>query len=355
MLRWLIDSPDGPAGGWFAARVFAAALTAFLVAAGGGGHIIEWLRRRRIGERTDKTPIEDTTLLAQINAKADTPTMGGLIILAGLLPAVLLWGDLGNVYLWLFLGCFLALGAAGMADDWLKLTGAGHRSRGLKVRHKLLIQGAVGAGFGTLYWLRMRAAGPAGLPVPMLRNLVLVLGPLTIAWTALVVATMSNAVNVADGLDGLAGGLLLVALAPLGLLAAGPWAISVSGSDAAVAELAPCCAALGGAVLGFLWHNWHPARVFMGDTGSLAVGGSIGLAAVMTRTELLLPLVGFVLLAEFGSSVLQVLWFKATGRRILPIAPLHYIWQRRGIPETHIVWRMCTVGALASGVALLIL
>ena len=177
-----------------------------------------------------------------------------------------------------------------------------------------------------------------------------------VPWVALIVATMSNAVNVTDGLDGLAGGLGLVALLPLGLFALGPWdgaeQARLGGPD--VTEVSIFCAALGGAMLGFLWHNAHPARVFMGDTGSLALGGSIGLVAVMVRAELWLPLIAFAFLAEFASSVLQVLWFKATGRRILPIAPLHHIWQRRGMPETRLVARFWIVGLALALIPLLL-
>ena len=327
MLSWLTD--DGlPVG----LRMLGAVLTAFLIASVGGKWIIAWLQRRSLRERTDKTPIEDEKLRAQINTKSGTPTMGGLLMMAGLLPACLLWGRLSDPYLWMAIGCFLALAALGMADDLRKLTGKGHRDRGLKVRHKLLIQGAIGGALGALVLLSpdlqaSRLFALEGL-IP--------LGGLTVLWFALVIATMSNAVNVTDGLDGLAGGVTLVALVPLGVLA-------MSGPHG---ELAVFAGALFGGVVGFLWHNWHPARVFMGDTGSLALGGSIGLLALLNRAELLLPLIALVALVEFGSSVLQVLWFKATGRRILPIAPIHHLFQQKGWPETHIVARFCLVAVV---------
>jgi phospho-N-acetylmuramoyl-pentapeptide-transferase len=235
-----------------------------------------------------------------------------------------------------------------MWDDWRKLTGKGHTDRGLKVRHKLLIQGLIGAVLGAvaLYGL---ASGVrcAGIAAAWGGTWAVPLGLLCVVWFALVVATMSNAVNVTDGLDGLAGGLTLIALVPLCLL---PASLS-DGAGAHPHELCVYCGALFGAVLGFLWHNWHPAHVFMGDTGSLAIGGSMGLVAVMAGVELLLPLIAFVFLAEFGSSVLQVLWFRTTGRRILPIAPLHHMFQRMGWPETHIVARFQIVGLVAASVA----
>ena len=351
MLHWLFNVTGAD---HFALRGLAALVTAFLVAVLAGAPLIAWLKRKGIGERTGKTPIEDEKLLELIEAKVNTPTMGGIIIAAGLIAACLLWADLTNLYLWLALACFVALGALGMVDDWQKLTSEGHRDRGLKVRHKLVIQGLVGAGLGALYWLRMREAGPGAAPAPPLQDWLALLGPLAIVWTALVVTTMSNAVNVTDGLDGLAGGLALVALVPLGYVAGGGGeGFRAASCHPATAELAVFCAALGGGLLGFLRHNWHPARVFMGDTGSLALGGSLGLVAVMARADLLLPLIAFVFLAEFGSSVLQVLWFKATGRRILPIAPAHHIFQKMGWPETHVVARFLIVGAMAAGTVLI--
>ncbi len=331
---------------WYALRAIGALLTAFLIAALGGVPLVAWLRRKGIGEQTDKTPIEDEELVEQIRAKAGTPTMGGLLIAAAFLPACLLWGRLSDRSLWLGIGCFVALGALGMVDDWKKLTGRGHKQRGLKVRYKLLIQGAVGCALG--------AAVVAGLaPEAVHRSSASLLsipwftlsgGLLAVVWFALVIATMSNAVNVTDGLDGLAGGLTVIALVPLGVAAAGERS-----------ELCVHCGALGGAVLGFLRYNRHPARLFMGDTGSLAIGGSLGLLALLTYRELLLPLIGFVFLVEFGSVVLQVLWFKATGRRILPIAPVHHIFQKKGWPETQIVARFLIVGVLAAGSALLLM
>jgi len=344
MIPWLTHWQCAP---W---RVLGALATALLVALCSGPAVIASLRRRRLGERTEKTPIEDEGLRREIAAKSGTPTMGGLIIAAALLCACLLWGRLDSPCLWLPLTCFAALAAMGIADDWMKLTGEGHRDRGLKVRHKLLLQGALGC---LLAWVWLRtgsASGDAASALPWPALPVHGVAVLLVLWTGLVVATMSNAVNVTDGLDGLAGGLTVTALVPLG---ASAWLLSPQGGGAA--ELPVFCAALGGAVLGFLWYNRHPARVFMGDTGSLAIGGSVGLVAVMARSEILLPLLACLFLAEFGSSVLQVLWFKATGRRILPIAPLHHMFQRNGWPEKRIVASFHAVGAAAAVICLLLL
>ena len=367
MFHWLLSHPSTLTAAQEAAcpallwRALGALATALLISLAGGHGIIAWLRRRKVGERTDKTPIEDQKLIAQISAKAGTPTMGGVIILAALLPAFLLWCDLTNVYLWLAVGSFVAFAALGMADDWMKLAGKSHRDRGLKVRHKLIAQGTVGALIGIVVWRKAVAAGEvAGITVPLLHDAALPLGPLVIVWIALVVATMSNAVNVTDGLDGLATGLSIVSVLSLGALAfwagigllAAPYGLT--GSPEA-AEACVLCAALVGALTGFLYHNLHPARVFMGDTGALAIGGIIGTLAVTLRVDFLLPLIGFVFLVEFGSSVLQVLWFKATGKRILPISPVHHIFQQKGWPETRIVAGFHLVGWLIALISLVLL
>lgn len=320
-----------------ARRGLAAFLTAVGLALVLGEPIIAWLRRRRLGERTDKTPIEDEALREQINAKSGTPTMGGLIIAAGLLPACLLWGDLAQTQLWFALACFSGLFVLGMVDDWVKLTGEGG---GLKVRYKLVVQAVLGASLGAALLLS-RGDGWSALAGLLGGLPAVVVAVLVVLWCGLVVATMSNAVNVTDGLDGLAGTLSLIALAPLCIVLLEATPAAAVNSEALVFG-----AALAGSVLGFLWHNWHPARVFMGDTGSLALGGSIGLLALLTRLEFVLPFIAFIFLLEFGSSVLQVLYFKATGRRILPIAPAHHIWQQRGLPETHIVFRFCVIALI---------
>ncbi len=327
-----------------AMMLMGAFLTAFAVSAASGRPLIAVLRRFGMIERTEKTPIEDSRIRAGIEAKENIPTMGGLIIGAGLAGGTLLWGDLKSAELWLCLGSFVLLGAFGMLDDYLKARGAGRRDRGLRVRSKLLFQGAVGLGLGLMYWIFVRAALPEiDWPVPghgyLLSNPVLWLGA-----SVLVVGVLSNSVNVADGMDGLAGGLSVAALLPLALLGAlvGPDVPGISGGAALF------CAALAGAIMGFLWHNVHPARVFMGDTGALAIGGSFGLAALFSGYGLLLPVLGFVFLAEFASSVIQVLVFKATGRRIFPIAPIHHIFQQKKWPEMRTVVRFWIAGMLCS-------
>jgi phospho-N-acetylmuramoyl-pentapeptide-transferase len=217
----------------------------------------------------------------------------------------------------------------------MKLRGLGHRGRGLRARHKLAAQFAVGAlaGLALSTW----APTPAhGLPSPIV--LAAGLPIVAAAWSALVVATFSNATNVTDGLDGLLAGLGAMAAGVLGIAC---WA-------AGAAESAVFCGAWLGACLGFLRFNRHPACVFMGDTGSLALGGGLAATALAAGHEVLLGVVGFVILAEFASSLLQIGWFKAFGRRILPCAPLHHTFQLRGDPEVRIVRGFYLCGAVTA-------
>ncbi len=337
-----------------ASVLFGAFITAFFAASLAGGPVIKILRRRRLFERTDKTPIEDRQIREDINSKQGIPTMGGIIIGIGLMAGVLLWGDLTCLDLWLCLASFFIIGALGMWDDYLKITGAGRRDRGMKVRHKLAAQGATGLVLGLIYMGAVRG-DLSELIRPFPGHGYLLSTPvLWLACSAFVVALMSNSVNVADGMDGLAGGLSVCVLVPLASMAA---FLSPAGGDAALAGVAMFCAILAGSTLGFLWHNIYPAKVFMGDTGAMGIGAGFGLAVLLSGYELLLPALAFVLLAEFASSVIQVLAFKITGRRILPIAPLHHICQKRKWPEARTVSRfwiaglICSMGTLILAVA----
>lgn len=333
-------------------RSFLACATALAIGLALGRPIIGWLSRMKIRERTEKTPIEDEALRRRILGKSGTPTMGGLLVLAGLVPACLLWADPGNACVGLALLCALALGVLGMVDDQLKLRAADRESRGLKVRYKLLGQATVGAAVG-LVLVKQAAAGGVAYSVPLLRLAGAGAAVLFALWAAGVVAAMSNATNVTDGLDGLLAGLTPLAAIVLGgacwsagnpHVAARLGLVHVPGAG----ELSVFCGALSGACLGFLWFNRHPARVFMGDTGSLAIGGGLAVAALAARQEMLLAVVGLVFLVEFGSSLLQIGSFKLSGRRILPIAPIHHIFEKRGYAEPRIVWGFYLWGAAAA-------
>ncbi|MFO7959227.1 MAG: phospho-N-acetylmuramoyl-pentapeptide-transferase [Candidatus Brocadiia bacterium] len=337
MLHALLNSLDGVPAGGPALRAALAALTAAVLALVAGGPILKRLTRLDIREKTEKTPIEDEDLRRTIAGKSGTPTMGGLIILAGLVPAVLLWADLATPQVLGALVCIGALAGLGLIDDYAKLRGTGHRDRGLKVRHKLLFQGLVGAALGLLL------AGGTGIGSLLFAA----------AWAGLVLATMANATNVTDGLDGLLAGLV----PPAALVVGGAcWAAGTPGTAARLglqhvpgaAELSVVCAATAGACLGFLRFNHHPARVFMGDTGSMALGGGLAACALGAGQEVVLGLAGLVFLAEFGSSLLQIGAFQLFGKRVLPVAPVHHIFQKQGHHETMIVRGFYLAGMAAA-------
>ncbi len=321
-----------------ALRAVLAAGTAWLLCILAGPFVLRQLARLGIRERTEKTPIEDDALRRSIADKSGTLTMGGLILLAGLFGACAAWADLTDPLLLLALAVTGAMAVVGVADDRAKILGRTHTQRGLKVCHKLILQGVTGAALGLL--LVQRTGRPLLGLSPSWGPWIV---PAGLAWSALVVATMSNATNVTDGLDGLLAGLAVPAAVVLGIAC---WA--AGSARPAVAELSVFCAALAGACLGFLRFNRHPARVFMGDTGSMAVGAGLAAVALAAGQEVVLGLAGLVFLLEFGSSLLQIGWFHAFGRRILPFAPVHHVFQKKDYPEPRIVLGFYLVGGAAA-------
>ena len=331
-------------------RAALALATAFAIALALGRPTIAWLKRQRIGEKTEKTPIEDEALRRSISAKSGTPTMGGLFLVPALLGACLLWGDLADKGMQAAVICVAGLAALGVMDDVMKLRSRARKDRGLKVRYKLLVQALIGAGaaavlvrLGATAWAeRVAAASPSLHLTPQLAGLIF------LAWGTLLVMTMSNATNVTDGMDG-----LLAGLAPLAAVAVGAAALL----GPVGAEMGVLCGALAGACLGFLIYNRHPAQVFMGDTGSLALGGALAIAALASRQDVVLLVAGVIFLAEFGSSVLQIGAYQIFGRRVLPIAPMHHIFQRQGHAESRIVhgFYLGGVAAAMAGLGLLLM
>ncbi|MBI3456015.1 MAG: phospho-N-acetylmuramoyl-pentapeptide-transferase [Candidatus Rokubacteria bacterium] len=322
-------------------RTAMALLTALLISLVLGPWVIRKLRALQIGEtiRVDGPERHRT--------KAGTPTMGGLLILGALFGAVLFWGNLQNRYVWVVLIVTALLGATGLYDDWLKL----RRGRPLKIREKFAMQAAVGLGLGA-YLYRYPADGvTTQLVVPFAKEWVPDLGPYYVFFVALIVVGASNAVNLTDGLDGLAMGPVIVAAIALGIfsyvtgharLSEYLFILKVKGAG----ELAVFCGALMGASVGFLWFNSHPAEVFMGDVGSLALGGAIGTLAVLAKAELLLPFIGGLFVVEAGSVILQVASFRLTGRRIFRMAPLHHHFELAGWAESKIVIRFWILALL---------
>jgi len=331
-------------------RTAMAAVTAILLLLLLGPAMIRSLKRRQIGQAIRAEGPQSHL------AKAGTPTMGGLLILFAILIATLLWMDLSNRFVWIALGTLLALGAVGFADDYTKV--ARKRSLGLTGRGKLLPQFlvALAAGWAIEQWATPGAFSTV-VTFPFLKKVLLDLGIFYIPFVAVVLVGSSNAVNLTDGLDGLAIGAVGIAAGTYAILA------YVSGNVVAArylqipfvpqsGELAVFCGAMAGAALGFLWFNCHPADVFMGDVGSLPLGGAIAAVAAMTKQEMLLAIVGGLFLLEALSVIIQVVSFKTTGRRVFRMAPLHHHFELGGWAESRVIIRFWIVALFFAVAAL---
>jgi len=321
--------------------------------------LLPWLvrlaARRRFADRADKS---DSDHLNQLHAaKRSTPIVGGIAMVAGVVPATLAFADLGRSEPWLLVASLLALASLGLADDLAKTFGA-NRTRGLSARQKLVGQAAIGLAVGV--FLLLGGAEPAGwttLGVPFTGHSLAIGAVGFAALVTFLVTGSSNAVNLTDGLDGLAGGCALVACAVYAAVGA---AVSVPEVAAAFgvahapggAEVAVALSAIAGGLVAFLWFNRHPARVFMGDTGSLPLGGVLAVAAVLTRQELLLAVVGGVFVVEALSVMAQVGSFRLTGRRVLRCAPLHHHFEFAGWRETEVVNRFHAAALVLGLIAL---
>ncbi len=323
-----------------------AAVTTFLLCVVLGPIVIRYLKEKKIREKAKR---DDCPGLTQFhNTKEGVPTMGGIFVVGSIIISVLLWADLSNSYIILTLLTCTYLAALGGVDDYYKLTQK-KGFRGLRPKSKLLWQILLGCIIGIYVYFNPTAS--SRLDVPFLKNVAINLGIFYIPFTALVVIGASNAVNLTDGLDGLAIGCILIVSIALGILCyvSGHVKFSeylfipfISGAG----ELAIFCAAMMGASLGFLWFNSHPATVFMGDTGSLALGGTIGIIAVFIKKELLLLLLGGVFVAEALSVILQVASFKLTKKRIFKMSPLHHHFQMCGWNESKIIIRFWIIGII---------
>ena len=322
-----------------------ASITAFLVSLWLGPKVIQALKDLNLKQTIERAGF--AKLYAEHLGKEKVPTMGGVLIMGAMGVSVLLWADLSNRFVILSMLTMAWLGAVGFWDDYLKLSKKD--SKGLRASLKLMGQVVFALGLGAyLYW-----DSPAWqvVPVPFLKNVVFSLGIFYILFVVLVIVGSSNAVNLTDGLDGLAiGCTLMVALAySIFSYVTGNFKIShylqipfVPGAG----ELTVICAALFGAALGFLWFNAHPATVFMGDIGSLSLGGVLGAIAVFTKKELLLLIVGGVFVVEALSVILQVASFKLRGKRIFLMSPLHHHFQLTGLKETKVVIRFWIVSII---------
>ncbi|HEX3401292.1 MAG TPA: phospho-N-acetylmuramoyl-pentapeptide-transferase [Acetobacteraceae bacterium] len=332
-------------------RSGAACLTALAVSFILGPPLIRWLKTlQRNGQ-----PIRTDGPERHLVEKKGTPTMGGVLILFAMTISTLLWVDLRNAYVWVVLFVTLSYGALGFADDYMKLSRQNHK--GVSARMKLLAQTVIGliAAIGLMLLTR----GPLGstLTIPVFKEVLIPLGFLFPLFGMLVMLGASNAVNLTDGLDGLA-------IVPT-IICAGVFALiaylvgnrifadylqlnAVPGAS----ELPVFCSALIGAGLGFLWFNAPPAAVFMGDTGSLALGGALGAVAVATKHEIVLAIVGGLFVVEAVSVIIQVFWYKRTGTRVFLMAPLHHHFEKKGWSEPTIVIRFWIISMILALVGL---
>lgn len=354
--------------GYITFRVAMAVLTGFVLAVLSGGPFIAWLRRRNIREQQGKNDLNHVTQDRDHAAKSQTPTMGGAFLVGSMLLSGLLWCRLDNVHVVLGLTLVAGMAAVGFVDDWIKLTVPG--KNGLSVASKMLGQFVVGAlVVGAMAW-SAHASGRFGLlsvHPPLLKGLSISLGEgavglalfVVMGWLA--VAGTANAINITDGLDGLAAGCTILAAGTLCVFCyvTGRWDwtsyLAIPHVPEA-AEMTVLGGALIGATTGFLWFNAPPARVFMGDSGSLPLGAVLGWMALVSKQEIVLLLIAAVPFAELLSSFLQRLWYGRTGRRIFTIAPIHHgLKERGGIfrpspaggwPETTVVVRLWIVAAL---------
>jgi phospho-N-acetylmuramoyl-pentapeptide-transferase len=332
-------------------RSGAACLTALAVSFWLGPKLIRWLKRVQIGGQ----PIRNDGPERHIIEKKGTPTMGGLLILGTMTVSTLLWVDLRNTYVWAVLFITWGYGLLGFADDYLKVTKRSHN--GVSGRVKLLVQAVIG--LATAIWLVTLTRAPLAtdLSVPVFKDVLIPLGMFFPIFAMLVMMGASNAVNLTDGLDGLAIVPTMITAAVFALIAylvgnrifAGYLELTyVPG----VGELAVFLAALIGAGMGFLWFNAPPAAVFMGDIGSLSLGGALGAVAVATKHEIVLMIVGGLFVVETVSVIIQVFWYKRTGHRVFLMAPLHHHFEKKGWPESTIVIRFWIISMVLALIGL---
>jgi phospho-N-acetylmuramoyl-pentapeptide-transferase len=322
-----------------AGAVLTALIASFLL----GPSMISWLRRLKVGQQ-----VRDDGPKTHLS-KQGTPTMGGLLIIAALVSSVLLWSDLTNKYVWVVLFSTLAFGGIGFWDDYLKVVKK--RSTGLRAYQKFGLQIVASLAVGLFLYKFSGDLQATYLSVPFMKRLLLDLGWFYIPFVAVVMVGSSNAVNLTDGLDGLAIGLV-------GIAATANAVIVYLGGNKIIAdylkilyipgsgELSIFCGAMVGASLGFLWYNTHPAEVFMGDVGSLSLGGALGTLAVVTKHELILIITGGIFVMETVSVAMQVASFKLTGKRIFRMAPIHHHFEQIGWPESKVIVRFWIIGII---------
>ncbi|MDO9287316.1 MAG: phospho-N-acetylmuramoyl-pentapeptide-transferase [Thermodesulfovibrionales bacterium] len=324
-------------------RTALAVITAMLITFILGPSIIKRLRRFSVTQH-----IRDDGPQTHLG-KTGTPTMGGVLIIISILITILLWGDLTNAYIWVMSFSIVGFGAIGFIDDYLKIIKKD--SKGLRACYKFGAQILLALMIGMFLYMNPKDPFSAVLSVPFFKKWLFDLGWFYIPFSVVVIVGSSNAVNLTDGIDGLAIGLVGIAVLATGIL------VYISGNFKfsqylqvlylpGTGELTVLCGAMLGASLGFLWYNSYPADVFMGDVGSLSLGGSLGTLAVITKHEIVLAVVGGIFVIETLSVVLQVSSFKLTGKRIFRMAPIHHHFELKGWPEPKVIVRFWIVGIM---------
>lgn len=322
-------------------RTFGAAITAVVLSMFLGPWFISWLQRKQIGQE-----IRDDGPKSHLSKKG-TPTMGGTLILVAIFISVLIWGDLTNKYVWIATGTTLFFGVVGFVDDYLKVFKK--NPKGLKARQKFISQVLIA--FLFCYLLYIFRDGPPVLKFPFLKDVALNLGWGFIPFAMFIVVGSSNAVNLTDGLDGLAVGPTMTTASTFVVLAycAGHAEFAeylqipfIQGAG----ELCIFLASMAAACLGFLWFNTYPAQVFMGDVGSLALGAGLGITAIVTKNEILLALCGGIFVLEALSVMAQVISYKTTGKRVFKMAPIHHHFELKGWAEPKVIVRFWIISIL---------
>ena len=348
MLIWLADwlqqfDTSFRVFSYLTLRAILSTLTALLIAVIIGPKMIRWLQRMQIGQT-----IRDDGPESHL-AKSGTPTMGGLLILAAIVSSVLLWSDLTNRYVWVTLFVLMSFGAIGFVDDYRKVIRKD--AKGLIARWKYFWQSVIAIAVAFYLYSSQQNPAETALLVPFFKDVMPQMGMLFMVVTYFVIVGTSNAVNLTDGLDGLA-------IVPV-ILVAGAFAIFayVTGNInfsaylhipylPLTSELVIVCTAIVGAGLGFLWFNTYPTQVFMGDVGSLALGGTLGILAVLVRQEIVLFIMGGIFVAETLSVILQVGSFKLRGKRIFRMAPIHHHYELKGWPEPRVIVRFWIISLM---------
>jgi len=324
-------------------RTALAILTAMLITFVIGPAVIERLRRFSITQH-----IRDDGPQTHLG-KTGTPTMGGVLIIISILFSIILWGDLNNRYIWVMSFSLIGFGAIGFIDDYLKVVR--RNPKGLRACQKFGAQIIFALMIGLFLYMNPKDQYNDILSIPFFKKWLLDLGWFYIPFSVVVIVGSSNAVNLTDGIDGLAIGLVGIAVLATGIL------VYISGNFKfsqylqvlylpGTGELTVFCGAMFGASLGFLWYNSYPADVFMGDVGSLSLGGALGTLAVITKHEIVLAVVGGIFVIETLSVVMQVASFKLTGRRIFRMAPVHHHFELKGWAEPKVIVRFWIVGIM---------